>query len=365
VFKKVIVVVFTLFVFWGCKNESSKIDIGFMGTLSGKYSDLGQATLQGVMLAFEKFDPEGRLNLVVKDDFGIPKEGIKIIEGFHEKEIKYVIGPSLSSIATPVVAHIEGKDINLVSPSASTSYLAGKKDNFMRTMPHNSYRQTAVISKYLINKLELDEVVILYDSRNSSYSNDIVKKFAESFMDEGGKITDVRAFNSDSAEGFSGIIENDKGNVPKLYYVIGSAIDSSLMIWQIKKAGFSSKVLIRAWAASNEFYRLGGEAVEGVYLFDYYIDKSKNGYREFRREYIDKYKKDPSWMSVYGYECARMVVEAVLESGGEDFQDNMREAAKNNHVLKNFRFDEYGDAYLPLHFFNIQNGTVTHKDVAE
>jgi len=40
-----------------------------------------------------------------------------------------------------------------------------------------------------------------------------------------------------------------------------------------KKSKLQFKNVIRAWAAGNEFMRFGGEAVEGVYLFDYYVDK--------------------------------------------------------------------------------------------
>jgi len=363
--KKYLLFLVTLLLFFGCDSKREDVSVGFIGTLSGKYSDLGQATLQGVMLAVEEFDVDNRIKLVVKDDFGVAKEGLRIVDELAESKIKHVIGPSLSSVATAVVDSIKDKDITMVSPSASTSSLAGKDDGFMRTMPHNSHRQAKVISRYLINKLKLDETVLLYDAKNASYSNGIVKTFAEAYMQNGGKIIDIRPFNSDSTDGFGKIISQDKGKMPKLYYVVGSAIDSSLIIWQIKKAGFPSKILIRSWAASNEFYRLGGEAVEGVYLFDYYIDKSLPGYIAFRNKYQSRYKKEPAWMSVHGYECARMVIQAIYDEPKNDFRKGLFEAAADNVILKGFRFDKFGDASLPLHFFNVVGGETVHKEIAE
>lgn len=361
-----LILLLAFFSLFGCDKKPGKTDIGFIGTLSGRYSDLGQATLQGVVLALEQTGADSYVNLIVKDDFGKPSEAEDIIRLFGKQGVKYVIGPNISSVAAAVVPMLEMYGIKMLSPTVSTSDLAGKKDDFLRIMPHNNYHQTEVISKYLTEELNMKDVVVIYDSRNAAYSSDIVKKFTEAYMRIGGMVRDVRSYNPDSGESLSGLLDKDKDNPPSLYYVIGSAMDTSLIIWQIKKNGFDSGILIRKWAASNEFYRLGGDAVEGVMLFDFYLNKHTAEYGKFEKEYKSRFQREPAWMSVYGFEAARILLDSLDDlKDGRNFIDAVSDSAKNNKLLTGFKFDEYGDAYLPLHFFVISEGETIYKGPAE
>lgn len=363
---RTIIITLLLVALIGCEKKQEKIDIGYIGTLSGRYSDLGQGTLQGVVLAVEQSDIAERINLIVKDDFGRPAEGARISADLAEDGVRYVIGPNLSSVATASVSTVNSKGIYMLSPTTSTSALAGKRDNFVRTMPHNSYKQAEVISRYLINDLGYKDIVVLYDSRNSSYSSDIVKKFSEAYMSNGGEIKDVRSFDPDTDESLSSLLADDVDDPPSLYYIIGSAMDSSLLIWQIRKKGFKSKILIRKWAASNDFFRLGGDAVDGVMVFDYYINKKTPEYLNFYKNYKARFQKEPSWMSVYGYEAARMLIESMDDiHSGAGFTESLADETKDNKLLLDLELDKYGDAYLPLHYFIIENGETVYKGIAE
>lgn len=361
-----ILAVFIFLLLLGCQPDGQKTDIGFMGTLSGRYADVGQDSLKGAMLAIDDSGSASSVNLVIKDDMGSPEEGMRLIQDFDAKKISYIIGPNLSIVASNVVPYLKDKYMFMLSPSVSTSELAGKDDHFIRTMPHNTKRQAENISKYLTEKLGIKDMVIVYDSRNSTYANDIVKLVTDSFMGRGGVIRDLRPFNPDSGESMSKLIEKDKDNPPQLYYIIASSVDSSMILWQIKKAGYKSKILIRGWALSNDLFRYGGAAAEGVYLFDYYLDKTSKAYTQFAKEYEQKYKKEPSWMSVQGYESTKMLISALPSlNKGVGFYDAVSAQSKNAKLLTGFSFDEYGDAYLPLNFFVIKNGKAVRQGEAE
>jgi len=318
------------------------------------------------MLGLLELLTDSHINLIVKDDFGKPSEAVGIIREFGMQGVGYVVGPNLSSVASEIVPLLEVDGIKMISPTVSTSKLAGKKDNFVRIMPHINYHRAEVISEYLTKKLNIKDVVVIYDSRNASYSNDIVKKFTEAFLKAGGKVDDIRSFNPDSGESLNELFDEDKINPPELYYVIGSAMDTSLVIWQIKKNGFGSKILIRKWAASNEFYRLGGEAVEGVMLFDFHMDEKSATYKDFEKKYVAKFHKEPTWMSVYGFEAGRLLIESIDRvKNGSGFLDAVIKAAEGNKLLAGLKFDEYGDANLPLHFYKILQGEMVYQGPAE
>lgn len=350
----------------GCGTKNDKIDVGYIGSLTGRYSDLGQSALHGVMLAVENSSSKLKINIVVKDDMGEPSNAMNVMNSFEKENIKYIIGPSLSNVAAAIIPMIEMKDILLISPTVSTSALAGKKDGFFRTMPYNDYKQAETIAGFVYNKENIKSVVVLYDSRNASYSNDIVRKFTEAYLRTGGDVMDVRAFDPDSGESLANLVEQDVKNPPDMYYVIGSAIDTSLIIWQIRKSGYKSKVLIRKWAASEDFFRLGGEALEGVMLFDFYMDTYSPEYARFHDLYQKRFNKAPSWMSAYGYETARILIDALPDIiDGKDLNMSLNKACVNNILLKDFKFDEFGDALLPLHYFVIKNGGTVYQGKAE
>lgn len=365
-FRNIIMVLLVLMSAVSCTKKDEKADIGFLGTLSGRYSDVGQDTLKGVLLAVEKSDSPEKINLIVKDDAGSPNGGLKAMSEFETENVHYIIGPNISNVATAVLPYLDGKYMFMLSPSVSTSEIAGKDDHFMRTMPHNSGKQAENIAIYLRNKLNISEIVVIYDSRNSAYANDIVSKLSDSFTSRGGKLRDIRQFNPESGISMNSLIEKDKNNPPQMYYVVASAMDSSLIVWQIKKAGYKSKILIRAWAASNEFFRFGGEAAEGVYLFDYHIDKTTKEYKEFHSDYTEKYKKEPSLFSLHGYECGVLMVQSLphLQSG-VSFYDALTSHVSSMTIFHDFSFDENGDSYMPLNFFVIEKGAMKRVGVAE
>ncbi|MGE4318458.1 MAG: ABC transporter substrate-binding protein [Deferribacterales bacterium] len=351
---------------FGCDTQEKKTNIGFLGTLSGRYSDLGQDTLKGAMLALEESGMEDSVNLMVKDDKGIPSEGLSAMNSFESADIRYIIGPSISNVATAVTPYLDGRYMFMLSPTVSTSELAGKDDHFMRTMPHNSRRQAENISRYLINKMNIKDMVIIYDSRNSSYAGDLVKNATETFISRGGHVRDIRAFNPESGESMNTLIMKDKNNPPQMYYILASAMDTALIIWQVRKAEFKSKILIRAWALSNEFFRFAGEAGDDVYLFDYYIDKTTKAYTRFRSAYMKKYRQEPSWFSMYGHESMVMMIHALpdLEKGAS-FYDAVSAAARRLQLIPEFSFDEYGDSYMPLNLFITKSGKTERIGLAE
>jgi branched-chain amino acid transport system substrate-binding protein len=309
---------------------------------------------------------EDKITLDIQDDTGAPSEGLAAISRMSDKGIKYVIGPGLSTVAEAVVPMLKSRGMYMISPSVSTSSLAEKNDNFARTIPYNSKAQANQIAGYLVKRLGIKDAVILYDARNSSYSTDVVRNITSAFMFEGCNIRDIRAFNPEAGESMNELISKDKGNAPDLYYIVGAPLDSALIIWQIRKSGYQSKIAIRGWAAGKEFLRFGGEAVNGVYLFDYYIDKQTNNYIDFRKEYQAKYNEEPSWMSAHGYETGLLLFSSMKElSNDASFIDTISGNIKKVKLFSNMTMDKYGDTTLPLNAFIIKEGRIERLGAAQ
>ncbi|TCK61880.1 ABC transporter substrate-binding protein [Seleniivibrio woodruffii] len=364
--KYVFLLIFVLISAAGCSRGNEKIDVGFIGTLSGRYSDIGQDALKGIMLAMSDLNMENDINLIIHDDMGVPADGVSALSRLSEKKVKYVLGPSISAVAEGIVPLLNKSKLYMFSPTVSTTDLAGKDDRFFRLLPHNNIKQTDGISEYLVKKLSIKDMVIIYDARNSAYSTDIVKNMTASFTRAGGTVRDIRALNPESGESMQALISPDRDNPPQMYYLITSSLDSALLIWQIKKAGYPSKLSVRAWAASNEFFRLGGQAIEGAYIFDYYIDSGSPAYKDFRKRYIERFTTEPTWMSVHGYDSGMIFFSGFKSiEKGTTFKEAIIRNTDKVRILKGAEIDEYGDAHLPLHAYIIRSGRIVRLGTSQ
>jgi len=350
----------------GCSTDSGKTTVGFINTLSGRYSDMGQDSMKGTLLALSDTGMEDSVSLDIQDDTGTPSGGMSALSRLSDKGVKYVIGPGLSNVAQSTVPLLKSRGMYMLSPTVSTSDLASREDNFVRIIPYNSKDQAKHITNYIVHELGVKDTVIIYDTRNSSYSTDIVRNITSAFMSLGCNVRDIRAFNPESGESMQKLIEEDRDNPPGMYYIVGSPLDTALIIWQIRKSGYDSKIAIRAWAAGNEFLKFGGEAVNGVYLFDFYIDKFSPEYKEFEKKYRAMFNEEPSWMSVHGYEAGYILFNSLKNiRNGTPFCKAVKENAGKIRLLKGLKIDKYGDAQLPLSAFIIKNGKVERLGEAE
>lgn len=364
-FKNILTILLILF-FSGCNSGHDKTNIGFVGTLTGKYSDLGQESLKGVLLAIDKSGMSDSINLVTKDDMGSSLEWMNSVKDLHSNNVRYIIGPNLSSVTSAVIPFIQKRNIYMISPTASASSLADKNDNLMRVIPPNSMHQMTNIAKYLTQKMKIRNIVIIYDADNIAYTNDVVKSFANAFMSKGGQIRDMRSFNGENGKSMSSLIENDIKNPPQMYYIVASAADTAMILWQIKKNKMKTSILVRSWAISNDFYRFSGEASDGVYFFNYDTNSSTKEYKQFYKDFMHKYKKPPTWISLNGYTSGVLLIKSLKGlNNGESFYDAVNASSKYIKGLSGLTFDENGDAYLPMSLYKIHNGKATRIGLAE
>ena len=126
------------FLCFSCSSSVTKV--GFVATLSGKYSDLGVEARNGVMLAVKEINCSGKTNtkklkVVYKNAEADPHVAIAKLRELKASGINIVIGPTLSTLAVPMVRWANENGVILLSPTVSTSQLTGKKDNFFRIYP--------------------------------------------------------------------------------------------------------------------------------------------------------------------------------------------------------------------------------------
>ena len=120
----------------GCTNKEP-IKIGFIGGLTDRNSDNGQAGLNGVTLAVEQFNRQGGLNgqmveLLAKDDAQSPEKAQQSSHELVAAKAEAVIGPFTSGMAKVIVPVTGQAGVFQISPTITSMDSYGKDVNLFR-----------------------------------------------------------------------------------------------------------------------------------------------------------------------------------------------------------------------------------------
>jgi len=113
------------------------LKIGFIGGLSERSSDNGQAGLNGVTLAVEQFNRNGGIDgrlveLVARDDAQKRETAENSAKELVDAQVEAVSAPFICSMAAVIVPVTGEAAISQVSPTLPSLAFYGKDDNFFR-----------------------------------------------------------------------------------------------------------------------------------------------------------------------------------------------------------------------------------------
>lgn len=185
--------------FYILNNNKQTINIGFISSLSGKYSSVGHSVLNGFKLFLEENNYKvgnKNIKLIIEDDKQNPKEAKIAIDKMLKKDIKIIIGNTTSAMTKVSLSQLKNKDdVLLISPNSSSKEFSNKDDNFVRLQAEINPSMFDPLSLYLIKNAK-KTIQIIYDSSNNLYSQDIINSLKSSYEEKyKGKITSLIKIN--------------------------------------------------------------------------------------------------------------------------------------------------------------------------
>lgn len=330
------------------KNEP--VRIGFMGGLSGRVADLGVAGRNGVQLALEQRNAAGGINgrmveLVVKDDEQNPETAKRVVGELIGQGTELIIGPMTSSMAMAVMPQLNASTSILLSPTVTTVDLLGKDDNFLRVIAStNDYASHN--ARYLYEKLGSRTVAVIYDIGNRSYSESWLNDFRGTLLSLGGKIVLTRTFSSGQDTVFQPLVRELLLSQADTVLIISNAVDSALICQQVRKLDPHKRIAMSEWASTERFTELAGTASEGV-LVAQFLDRNDTTprYRDFLAAYRARFKQEPGFAGLAGYDAAQVAFEAyAARKRGESLKKVIIGIGTFQGVQQPLALDRFGDA---------------------
>ncbi|WP_147819915.1 ABC transporter substrate-binding protein [Salidesulfovibrio onnuriiensis] len=342
----------------GC-DSFSPVDIGFVGQLTGKFSDLGVAGRNGAQLAVKEANLQGGIDgrdirLFPKDDGNTPATAIQAVQELMDQGCVAVVGPMTSGIGVALAPHLE---TIMISPTSSSPALSDKDDFFFRVVAVNTARARS-LAEYARNR-DITRVFIIGDQDNADYVNTFNNAFANRFAELGGSIPGTLEYSSNELRNWDELLEAIAQSNPQALVMSASARDVAALARRLKSRGLNLPVFCPAWSYTPEVIQAGGDSVEGfIFATVYSADNQRKEFQDFKKRFIDRYGAPPGFAATYAYEATTALITGLRRTDGglEGLKQALLEEDNYPGIIGEFRFNEYGDVEREDFISTVKNG---------
>lgn len=344
------------------------IKIGFMGGLSGKFSDLGTSNRNGALLAVEAANDAGgvggrKLLLIEQDDQQNSALAVQAINELKKQAVVAIVGPATSSIAVAINPTATENQLLLVAPTATTNKLSGQDDYFLRSVGDAAFygRTTA---QFHFSKQGVRSVALIMDMANADYTESWGEPYAAEFTRLGGKVVRMARFKSTENPDHAAIARTLLADNPEMVVTVASTADCALIAQRIKGLQPGVRMAGSAWASTERLIELGGAAVEGM-LVEQYFDRFDPAprFQSFVQAYRKRFKSEPGFGAVLAYDAANMVIAGLKKTEqASELKSAILALGKFDGVQGPIVLDPMGDVSRSVYFGMVKNGAFARPD---
>ena len=338
------------------------VKIGHVGPISGSIAHLGKDNENGAKMAVEELNAKGvmiggkkvKLELVLEDDAGDPKQGTAVAQKLADMKVAGVIGHLNSGTSIPASKIYSAAGIPQISPSATNPAFtrAGYKTTFR--VVADDVHLGGTLGRYAVSTLKGKSIAVIDD--RTAYGQGVAEEFVKAVKKAGGKIVG-QEFTTDKATDFMPILTTLKGKKPDVIFFGGMDAVAGPMMRQMKNLGISAKFMGGDGICSSELAKLAGDGmadgqvicaeaggVEGA---------QKAGLDKFNADFKKKFNADVQVYAPYVYDALNVMVAAMVKAGSSEPAKYLPVLAKTDGykgVTGTIAFDEKGD---------VKNGALT------
>lgn len=343
------------------------IRLGFIGGLSGRVADLGEAGRNGFLLAVEEANAKGgiggqKIETLVRDDAQSADQARHATGELVAAKVAAIIGPVTSAMAEPVLAVATPAGIPVISPTVTTAKLTGIDDLFLRVISDtNEY--SALSARHHFQQNGVRKVAAVLDIRNRAYTEAWLSGFRSTFSGLGGTLTSETPFESGDAGDYRALVTTALREKPDALLIIASAVDTARIAQQLPEGGPRPRLIGVEWASTERLIELGGKAVEGLAVTQYFDrNDSSPAYQQFQKGYEARFRSPPGFASVAAYDATRAVIEALSRGGKAPLRQTLIEGGPFTGAQQPVRFDRFGDARRDAFITVVRDGRFVRLD---
>jgi branched-chain amino acid transport system substrate-binding protein len=327
------------------KKDSNVIRIGAAGQLTGPEAVFGSDMLNGVKLAVEEWNAKGgvlgkKIVLVPGDDQAEPRQAVAVANKFVNEGVVGVVGHFNSSCSIPASEVYNKAGIPQISHASTNPKLTEQGFVDVFRVCGRDDQQGKAAADFAVQKLKVRRVAIIHDK--TTYG----QGFAEEFKKALGPAVEIVAYEgmTKGEKDYSPVVTKVKGANPDLVFFGGIYTEGGLLIRQFKAVGGTAPFIGGDGIMSEELVKIAGPAVDGTYATFGPDTRDSPAARGFNETYRKKYG-EPGVYSVYAYDAANILLQAIQKAGTTDGKAVTAAIRANdfNCALGHIQFDAKGD----------------------
>ncbi|WHH57928.1 ABC transporter substrate-binding protein [Petroclostridium sp. X23] len=311
----------------GCANQaansnSNTIKLATAAPMTGDYAQYGQYTKEGLELALEEINKNGgvlgkQIELVYGDDKGDPKEAVSVAQKLiNDKNIVGMLGHFFSGATLAAGPIYQSNGIPTLAIASTNPDVPTIGDYIFRINVGDNY-QGSQLAKWLYETKGIKKVAVVYD--NNDYGKGVSDVFNKTFKELGGEITTIESYIGGQEKDFSVIVTKIKGSGAEAIMLASYPTEGALIAQQAKNNGLDIPIICTDSIYTEDFIKLGGQAVEGATVVSYFHPSDpRPEVQEFIKKFKDKYGKEPDSWSPYAYDAMYVMVNAIKRAGSSD-----------------------------------------------
>ncbi len=354
---------------YGCSKENETIKIGVLGTMTGVNSDLSVSGRRGIEIAVDEINKAGGLDgkkfqLVIKDDKNDSQLAVNLVNEFIDEKIPVIIGPYTSGMIVNYMSYLKDRNILFLGPTISSDSLSDIDDNFIRFIA--TTKEQAIALTDMAKKNNNNKFVVLYDIENKGFNNSLYNNFKKFLEKNGGEIIETKAYTSNSKVDYLWLAKEIAESKAEALFLISNSADGAAITQQLRKISCQIQIYASLWSNTTDLIKKGGAAVEGMFIVGAIdLNDKSSAFVKFEENYIEKYGDEPSFSSVFSYEIAIALLQA-MEQGPDlkpsTIKDNIIKIKKFNGLHGEYEVNKFGDNTREYMIFRIENGKLRKVD---
>ncbi len=351
-------------------GEATEVKIGINYELTGGVASYGEASVNGIMMAFDEINAAGGINgmtivPVTLDNKSDAAEATALATRLMVQEgVVAALGPATSGNFMATIPVAMGNSIPIISASATadegvTVDASGNVNEFVFRLCFNDSFQGVTMANFAANNLSAKNAVIIQDN-SSDYAKGLAKNFIETFEAAGGTIVAQEGYVAKDKD-FNAILTSIKGKDFDVIFLPGYYQEAGLVIKQARDLGIDVPVLGADGFDSPVLLELAGAAaLNDVYFSNHYSSLDQDPMvQDFIAAYTEKYGVEPNAFNALGYDLGKYIADAIARAGSTDpvaIKDALKATENFAGVTGTFSMGEDHNPIKSIVVIGLENG---------
>ena len=368
-----------------------------LAPLSGELTEFGTAAIQGVLLAFDQANLQGKVNIRLADTRADAATALRRTQqAVNQDSVIAIIGPIMSAPAATVAAWLGTNfpNIPMLTPTATDEGIAHMGGNIFQINVSMDYLAES-IAEHAIQCLGIREFAVM--SPVGDYGNAMAQSFIRAVESRGGLILAHQEFEEgrpdyktefDLLRNVRFKQENRKRNIakglenldamngrerkssmsdsvlnfPGIFIPSSNSSDAGLMAGQVAFHKLSGTLLGTSGWYGRDLLVQGKRLVEGSYFSVPSVSlEESTAYKNFAKEFQKKWNVEPSNDKVSGlsYDAANIIFSSISTTTDGNLAARIREVQKFPGIYGEIKFKN--GANVNVRILTVDKGLFVEK----